>query len=160
MSKNILRQGNGDKQYTSTTLQQIKLVIIDSIAFPFRQDFDSFATRTRILSGLAQTLIEIATSHQLAVVLTNHMTTRLNRDPATNTISSTLQPALGESWGHASTIRVLLLWEDSTRTANLYKSPSKQQSIVAFQVTADGVRDITEDDDAHPAKRRRTIESI
>eukprot|EP00118_Oscarella_pearsei_P014799 m.129490 g.129490 ORF g.129490 m.129490 type:complete len:139 (+) comp37981_c0_seq2:662-1078(+) len=131
MSKNILRQGNGDKQYTSTTLQQIKLVIIDSIAFPFRQDFDSFATRTRILSGLAQTLIEIATSHQLAVVLTNHMTTRLNRDPATNTISSTLQPALGESWGHASTIRVLLLWEDSTRA-----SPLGQQIYTNLQASS------------------------
>ncbi|XP_065831536.1 DNA repair protein RAD51 homolog 3-like [Oscarella lobularis] len=144
---------------------KIKLVVIDSVAFPFRQDFDDFATRTRILNGMAQTLIEVATKHNLAIVLTNHLTTRFNRDSVTKTTSSSLQPALGESWGHACTIRILLLWEETGgRLATLYKSPNKQRNSARYQITTDGVRDIPDGDgkdgDEHPAKRRREIESV
>lgn len=49
--------------------------------------------------------------------------------------SSQLVPALGESWGHASTVRVILYWEGQQRYAWLYKSPSKKESTVPYQVT-------------------------
>lgn len=41
--------------------------MIDSIAFHFRHDFDDMSLRTRLLNGLAQTLIQQATLHKLAV---------------------------------------------------------------------------------------------
>ena len=37
-----------------------KIIIIDSIAFHFRQDIQNTATRSRVLSGLAQLLNELA----------------------------------------------------------------------------------------------------
>ncbi|KAG9492642.1 hypothetical protein GDO78_000899 [Eleutherodactylus coqui] len=46
---------------------KIKLVIIDSIAFPFRHSFDDLSLRTRLLNMLAQQLIHIANQHKLAV---------------------------------------------------------------------------------------------
>lgn len=50
---------------------QVQLVVIDSIAFPFRHDFEDFSQRTRLLSGLAQQLIQLATEHNVAVTHTH-----------------------------------------------------------------------------------------
>lgn len=64
---------------TLHTMPHVRLVIIDSIAFPFRatsqgqgqgQDLQS---KNRLLSGLAQTLYSCAQSYKVAVVVTNHM---------------------------------------------------------------------------------------
>uniref|UniRef100_A0A8C1GRM9 RAD51 paralog C n=1 Tax=Cyprinus carpio TaxID=7962 RepID=A0A8C1GRM9_CYPCA len=68
---------------------EVRLVVIDSIAFPFRHDFEDLSQRT-------------TTQHSLAVVLTNQMTTRISNCP------SKLVPALGESWGHTATQRLIL----------------------------------------------------
>ncbi|KAI4881436.1 hypothetical protein NFI96_000809 [Prochilodus magdalenae] len=56
---------------------EVQLVVIDSIAFPFRHDFDDLSQRTRLLSGLAQQLIQLASQHNAAVVLTNQITTKV-----------------------------------------------------------------------------------
>uniref|UniRef100_A0A8C1W7J1 RAD51 paralog C n=1 Tax=Cyprinus carpio TaxID=7962 RepID=A0A8C1W7J1_CYPCA len=67
---------------------EVRLVVIDSIAFPFRHDFEDLSQRT-------------TTQHSLAVVLTNQMTTRISNCP------SKLVP----SWGHAATQWLILHWE-------------------------------------------------
>ncbi len=59
----------------------------------------------------------------------NQMTTRITGD------RSFLVPALGESWGHVSTHRVILYWRDGTRRAQLLKSPKIEERAVAFAVT-------------------------
>ncbi|XP_022086400.1 DNA repair protein RAD51 homolog 3-like isoform X2 [Acanthaster planci] len=121
--------------------KKVKLVVIDSIAFHFRHDFDDLSLRTRLLNGLAQSLIKIASEHRLAVVLTNQMTTHVGDGP------SHLIPALGESWGHACTVRLVLFWKDSQRYANLYKSPNKQEMTVPYQITMDGLRSVPRSED-------------
>jgi hypothetical protein len=45
----------------------VKLLVIDSIAFHFRQQFDDMALRTRLLNGLAQDLNKFAQLYELAV---------------------------------------------------------------------------------------------
>ena len=45
------------------------------------------------------------------------MTTRVNS--ASNT--SALAPALGESWGHACNVQLMLQWAEGEREARLYK---------------------------------------
>lgn len=89
---------------------QVKVVVVDSIAFHFRQDFGDMSLRTRVLNGMAQQLIRLAAAHDLAVVLINQMTTKLTAGGP-----SRLVPALGESWGHASTNRVILSWQNEVR---------------------------------------------
>ncbi|KAM6118669.1 DNA repair protein RAD51 homolog 3 isoform 3-T4 [Phoenicopterus ruber ruber] len=86
---------------------KVRLVVVDGIAFPFRHDFEDLSLRTRLLNGLAQQLIIIANDHKAAVVLTNQMTTRIGQS------QSTLVPALGESWGHAATVRLIFHWDNS-----------------------------------------------
>ena len=46
---------------------QVKLVVIDSIAFHFRYDHGDLGVRARLLNGMAQALIKLAHKHQLAV---------------------------------------------------------------------------------------------
>lgn len=48
-------------------LSQVKLVVIDSITFHFRQDFVDMALRTRLLGGLALKLMKLAKKFSLAV---------------------------------------------------------------------------------------------
>lgn len=46
---------------------QVKLIVIDSIAFHFRQDFQDMAQRTRVLAEMAQKLMHLAEKRDLAV---------------------------------------------------------------------------------------------
>ncbi|XP_062967858.1 DNA repair protein RAD51 homolog 3 isoform X6 [Cynocephalus volans] len=69
-------------------------------------------------------------SEHSKVILTNQMTTKIDRNQAL------LVPALGESWGHAATIRLIFHWDGKqSRLATLYKSPSQKESTVPFQIT-------------------------
>lgn len=114
---------------------RVRLLVIDSVAFPFRQHFDELSQRTRLLNGLAQQLIAMATNHDIAVLMTNQMTTRLQGG------HSQLVPALGENWGHAPTIRLLLHWMGPRRLVAIFKSPGHMDSTIQYQITPDGFRD-------------------
>uniref|UniRef100_A0A8C9IUQ2 DNA repair protein RAD51 homolog 3 n=2 Tax=Piliocolobus tephrosceles TaxID=591936 RepID=A0A8C9IUQ2_9PRIM len=114
---------------------KVRVVIVDGIAFPFRHDLDDLSLRTRLLNGLAQQMISLANNHRLAVILTNQMTTKIDKNQAL------LVPALGESWGHAATIRLIFHWDRKQRLATLYKSPSQKESTVLFQIKPQGFRD-------------------
>ena len=56
------------------------------------------------------------------------MTTRVNS--ASNT--SALAPALGESWGHACNVQLMLQWAEGEREARLYKGAAP--GTARFQV--------------------------
>ncbi|KAG8003074.1 DNA repair protein RAD51-like protein 3 [Nibea albiflora] len=124
---------------------RVRLLVIDSVACPFRKYFDELSQRTRLLNGLAQQLIAMATSHEIAVVITNQMTTRLHGN------QSQLVPALGDSWGHAPTTRLLLQWTGPHRLAAIFKSPDHMNSTVQYQITSDGFRDA--DQLEHPQRK-------
>lgn len=110
----------------------IKLIVIDSIAYHFRHDFENMQQRTRLLNSMAQQLLEYAETYSLAVVLINQVTTKSSESSKSSSSSSSSQmslvPALGESWGHTSTNRVMLFWKDNQRYAYLYKSPSQKEN--------------------------------
>lgn len=46
---------------------QVRVIIIDSITFHFRQDFKDMAHRTRVLTQMAQDLMALSERHTLAV---------------------------------------------------------------------------------------------
>lgn len=116
---------------------KVRLVIIDSIAFPFRHAryFEDLPLRTRLLLSAAHQLVSAATTHSVAVVMTNQMTTLVKGE------TSRLVPALGENWGHAANIRILL----QNHTATVFKSPSHMTSAVQYRISADGFRDQSEE---------------
>lgn len=116
---------------------QVKLVVVDSVAFHFRQDFDDLAARTRRLSQMAQHLMALAHKFDIAIVMMNQVTTRILGDG-----QSRLVPALGDSWAHAATNRVLCYWKGSDRFAFLFKSPSMPAAAAEYRVSKDGIRSV------------------
>ena len=46
---------------------QVKLVVLDSITFHFRQDVQDMGQRARMLATMAQSLMQAAETHELAV---------------------------------------------------------------------------------------------
>ncbi|KAL5967849.1 hypothetical protein TSMEX_004353 [Taenia solium] len=124
----------------------IRLIIVDSIAFPFRYEFEDIPQRNRLLAAVAQSLLSTASSQNAAVIMTNQITTKFVTDATSTTTHSTLVPALGDSWGHICSVRLLLSkTEDSgaeqRRTARLLKHPGRPPGTAAYQVTAGGIRD-------------------
>lgn len=132
-----------------TAHPRVRLLVIDSVASPFRPLFDEFSQRTRLLNGLSQQLLALATNHDIAVVLTNQMTTRVKG------AQSHLVPALGDTWGHAPTVRLLLHWAGSQRLATVVKSPCHMESTVQYQITSEGFRDVEQSEEPQ-SKRTRT----
>lgn len=162
------------------THPQVRLIVVDSVAYVFRQDIDDFPLRNRHLSFISQTFSKLCLQFNLAVVLVNHMTMKARKGEAYSFV-----PALGEAWGHNCTYRLILHWSNGSssskdgdnadtnhnnvnrnnmnkngnrnnnnsnrmfydnaatdeRKALLYKSPSKQDSSAAYQITAAGIRD-------------------
>ncbi|KAJ0113305.1 hypothetical protein Patl1_00248 [Pistacia atlantica] len=117
--------------------KDVKIVIIDSITFHFRQDFDDMALRTRVLSGLALKLMKLAKDFSLAVVLLNQVTTKYTGG------SFQLTLALGDSWSHSCTNRVILYWNGNERYAYIDKSPSLRSASASYSVTHRGIRNST-----------------
>ena len=117
---------------------RVKLVVIDSIAFHFRQDFKDMALRTTILAKMTNRMMNLATSKQVAVVTVNQVTVK----PDHLSGGARMLPALGESYAHACTTRVILSWEKNMRTAYLYKSPRLPPGRAKYAVTNGGLRDV------------------
>ncbi|XP_016497039.1 DNA repair protein RAD51 homolog 3-like isoform X1 [Nicotiana tabacum] len=114
--------------------KDVKVVIIDSITFHFRQDFDDMALRTRLLGGMALKLMKLTKKFTLAVVLLNQVTTKYIEG------SYQLTLALGDSWSHACTNRVILYWNGNERYAYIDKSPSVRSASAQYSVTGRGIR--------------------
>ncbi|MBA0680254.1 hypothetical protein Goari_011963 [Gossypium aridum] len=113
---------------------QVKVIVVDSVTFHFRQDFDDMALRTRVLSGMALKLMNLAKRFSLAVILLNQVTTKHTE------ASFQLALALGDSWSHTCTNRIVLYWNGNERYAYIDKSPSLRSASAAYSVTARGIR--------------------
>ncbi|KAJ0964153.1 hypothetical protein J5N97_029275 [Dioscorea zingiberensis] len=117
--------------------KDVKIVIIDSVTFHFRQDFEDLALRTRVLGGMSLKLMNLAKKFSLSVVLMNQVTTKFTEG------SFQLTLALGDSWSHSCTNRVILYWNGNDRHAYLDKSPYLRSASAHFSVTGKGIRDAT-----------------
>ena len=141
----------------------VKLVVVDSMAFHYRASASVARSKNRYnksasvnntytLTKMATFLSELASEFELAVVAINHMTTRFDRKDKSGTTSS-LVPALGESWAHTVTSRLIIdfyqrsnpgvnLTHDmkELRTCRLVKSPHKPQGTALFTITNKGIR--------------------
>ena len=119
-------------EFITKECPNVKLIVVDSIAFHFRQDFDDMALRASILSKTTNGLMSLAKKNDLAVVTINQATTKPG---------GRLVPALGESYAHAATTRVALSWENENRVAHVSKSPRLANGKALYEITSDGVRD-------------------
>ena len=120
----------------------IRLVIIDSMASHFRAEFpgkENLPRRQQALMAHAETLQRIAESYNLAIVTTNQILS--NPDNLFSGISN-LEPALGFAWGHRPTHRILLRKSRGTaRIARIFDSPELPEREAVYHITPQGIRD-------------------
>lgn len=78
------------------------------------------------------------------VVLMNQVTTKLGERGGGGAaeVAARLVPALGDSWAHAATSRVILHWQEDRRHAFIYKSPTQPAQSAEYRVSRDGVRGV------------------
>ncbi len=94
---------------------RVRCVVVDSVSAHFRQTLTDMAQRSRLLHMMAASFRRMASQHDVAVVLANQMTTRMQREPGQAGEGSVLVPALGDAWGHCPTNRIILLWRAGVR---------------------------------------------
>lgn len=131
---------------SSSSSLPVRLIVVDSIAFHYRENTSDYAARSRSLVAAAALLADLAHDHDAAVVVTNHVTTKFDGAAARTA------PALGESWAHAVTTRLLLSYDDGddatsprhgsrTRRCTLVKSPHRPAGAARYGIYGVGVRD-------------------
>ncbi|KAI9259466.1 P-loop containing nucleoside triphosphate hydrolase protein [Phascolomyces articulosus] len=108
-------------------LAQVKLLVLDSITYPLRTNIN-IKLRNNILSFLGQNLAQLASRHQVAVVVTNYVTEdRLN---------TAVTPELGDEWGRRCANRFFLYRTREQRYARYYKSSlGTKDTTIRFKIT-------------------------
>ena len=106
------------QQLTQTTGLPLKLVVVDSVAAPFRCEGggdgekgvfnNALLARQRALALLGKALTDLAVEAHAAVVVTNHVTARWQDGDDTTDKIQCVAPALGNMWGHEVTDRLAL----------------------------------------------------
>ncbi|MCD7781176.1 MAG: DNA repair and recombination protein RadA [Methanosphaera sp.] len=118
----------------------IKLIVIDSLMAHFRAEYvgrESLATRQQKLNQHLHSLQTIATSYNVAIVITNQVQAKPDSFFGTPT-----KAVGGHVLGHASTYRVLLKKGLSgKRIARLVDSPHLPEGEAVFKVTTEGIVD-------------------
>jgi len=142
----------------------IKLVIIDSIAFPYRQ-----LEKRNIgeMIPIMRYLQKAAVNRHVAIVTTNHLGMRYDK-----TVENYLySPVLGDQWSHGVSNRLLCYFSSAAamdtdreqgektgddtlrrRIANLIKSTRMPCGVTTFAVTSKGIRS----DDKQTTTRRKS----
>ncbi|KAJ1565946.1 Chitin synthase, class 2 [Nowakowskiella sp. JEL0078] len=119
----------------STPPRLVKLVIVDSIAAPFRHMLD-MGLRSRLLNGITQTLLKYARNYNLIVVVSNHMTVRHGG-------VDEVVPAFGDTLGYCFRQRFVIEGANGTRRRVVHWKgrDGERQKECEFQITSDGIRD-------------------
>ncbi|XP_076978929.1 DNA repair protein RAD51 homolog 2 isoform X2 [Tamandua tetradactyla] len=139
----------------------VKLVIIDSVASVVRKEFDiqlqgNLKERNKFLAREAASLKYLADEFSIAVILTNQITTHLSGalasqadlvSPADDLSlsegtsgSSCVKAALGNTWSHSVTTRLILQYLDSERRQILIaKSPLAPFTSFVYTIKEEGL---------------------
>ncbi|MCY3414773.1 MAG: DNA repair and recombination protein RadA [Candidatus Heimdallarchaeota archaeon] len=121
--------------------ENIRLVIVDSIASHFRSDYigkDKLPERQQKIMLHASSLTNLAYVHDLVVIVTNQMVQKIDQISG----GSRSVPALGDAWSHRPQTRIELRKSPAqARMARLTDSPRRPEAEEVFYITQSGIRD-------------------
>ncbi|KRY92453.1 DNA repair protein RAD51 -like protein 3, partial [Trichinella pseudospiralis] len=122
---------------------QVKLVIVDSVAMHLRERFDSALVRSHVVNNIILTLLQVATNFHVAIFLVNQITTRFGEDGEPFTV-----PSVGPLLTSNCAQQLLLFHrQGKLRYARLTKSSSRPPCGAIYTVTQSGIRDADNDTD-------------
>ncbi|MFW9928770.1 MAG: DNA repair and recombination protein RadA [Candidatus Thorarchaeota archaeon] len=120
----------------------IKLIIIDSIAAHFRAEYlgkENLSSRAQALMNHAAILYRYADSFDLAVVTTNQVLASMDKYLVG---SQGTEPALGLAWGHRPQTRIFIRKQkNNARIARIIDSPELPEAEALFYITENGIED-------------------
>ncbi|XP_057379404.1 DNA repair protein RAD51 homolog 2-like [Daphnia carinata] len=121
--------------------EHIGLLIIDSMGSIVRRDFgaDKSIERGAQMCSLSSSLKRIAHDFNLAVVVTNHVTAKVESSSTNFNCQSTSIPALGPSWSHWINSRLHLFIAQNKRRLMVSKSPEIPELIVDYNISKGGL---------------------
>jgi len=119
------------------TFCQVRLIIIDNLASALRSEED-ISHRTKLLTAIGDTLRRVASVKNVAIVLTNQVTTkfRVNND------RGVVFPALGELWSYFPDTKLSVYRMQQKRSIILEKSPTRPLDIADFYIDGAGIRSV------------------
>lgn len=162
---------------------KIKLIGIDSIAFHYRYgtwSLQDVTLRNKQLAMVANKLQSIAYQYNVAVVISNQLTTKFLNESGGYTSSSggkdsmnisRLVPALGDTWAQVPATRIYLRWDTRANSKHCgqrvaYISKSCQLSLpycAYYSITNDGIRGLkssaSSSASSHPSHHRSNASS-
>lgn len=118
--------------------QRIGLLIIDSMGSIVRRQYgaEQSVERGTKLCSLSSDLKQLAHTFNIAIVVTNHVTTKFNHAVEN---SASVIPALGPSWSHWINSRLHLTVIDNKRRIIISKSPELPEMTFTYQISNKGV---------------------
>ncbi|CAB3231406.1 unnamed protein product [Arctia plantaginis] len=125
---------------------KLSIVIIDSIAAPFRCESTNYIKRAEELREIAIILTEIAQKHNLAILCINQVTASFDE-------SNTLLPSLGLAWSNMISTRIMIKKTmtviDKKNQHNCYMrellvmfAPDLSNMVTEFVITSRGIQPI------------------
>jgi DNA repair protein RadA len=118
----------------------IKLLIIDSIISLYRAEFiglSALSERQQRLNKLVHTVMRIAETFEIAVLLTNQVTS----SPDSMFSGNSFKAAGGNVMAHSSTYRIFLRRSGRNRIARMVDSPYHPESEIVFTIDNNGITD-------------------
>ena len=118
--------------------QRIGLLIIDSMGSIVRRQYgaEQSIERGTKLCSLSSHLKQLAHTFNIAVVVTNHVTTKFSHSIEN---SASIIPALGPSWSHWINSRLHLTVLNNKRQIVVSKSPELPEITFAYQISTKGL---------------------
>ena len=118
----------------------IKLLIIDSIISLYRSEFiglSALSERQQRLNKLVHTVMRIAETFEIAVLLTN----QVQSSPDSMFSGNSFKAAGGNVMAHSSTYRIFLRRSGRNRIARMVDSPYHPESEIVFTIDNNGISD-------------------
>jgi RecA/RadA recombinase len=126
---------------------QISLIVIDSVAGPFRVECTNYIQRAQDLRELAYLLLNIAVTHNVAILCINQVTA------AFNNCDQEVIPSLGLAWSNMICTRLWLKKLNSQveyqsenvniRELSVEFSPELPYNLTNFIITPNGLKDLS-----------------
>ncbi|HKR74943.1 MAG TPA: DNA repair and recombination protein RadA [Candidatus Nitrosocosmicus sp.] len=120
--------------------QNIKLLIFDSAISLYRSEFlglSALSIRQQRLNKLVHSIMRIAETHQIAVLLAN----QVQSSPDTSFGTVSFKAAGGNIFAHSSTYRIFLRKSNRNRIARMVDSPNHPESEILFSIDESGITD-------------------
>ncbi|XP_034933799.1 DNA repair protein XRCC3-like [Chelonus insularis] len=121
--------------------QKIGLIVIDSIAAPFRVEFDSkeLKHRAKLLRSIGLTLHNYSKSHGICCVCINQVSSAMGNTSKTDGICSNNQPVLGSVWACQVTNSFCFCKIRNQRHIHIRESPYLARESLVFDIQQSGV---------------------